>query len=69
MTITDIDHWFSFRMPTAEQITAAGVIRNAARALALVILEQTPKNADQTAAMRQLRECVMTATAAIHAPI
>ena len=36
-------------------------IREAAKYLALVILQNTPKGADRTAAIRKLRECVMTA--------
>lgn len=61
----DIDNWFSYHAPTEKQIGAYQVIRNTARSLALVILDNTPPSADQTAAIRKLRECVMTANAAI----
>lgn len=61
----DIDNWFSYHAPTDKQIDAYQVIRNTARSLANVILDNTPPSADQTAAIRKLRECVMTANAAI----
>ncbi len=40
-------------------------VREAAKAFAKVILRHTPVCADQSAAIRQLRQCVMTANAAI----
>lgn len=61
----DIENWFSYHSPTDKQIGAYQVIRSTARSLATVILDNTPPSADQTAAIRKLRECVMTANAAI----
>lgn len=40
-------------------------VREAAKAFAKVLLRHVPSCADQTAAMRKLRECVMTANAGI----
>ena len=42
-----------------------GVIREKAKELAIVILENSPSCADRTAAIRHLSECVMTANSAI----
>ena len=65
MTAKEIDNWFSYHTPNQEQINKYQVIRNTARSLAMVILDNTPSCADQTAAIRKLREAVMTANAAI----
>lgn len=48
-----------------EQIAQYGLIRNAGFTLASAILENTPVCADQQAAIRKVREAVMTANAAI----
>jgi hypothetical protein len=40
-------------------------IRKAALEFALTILEETPESADQQAALRKVREAVMTANAAV----
>lgn len=65
ITQGDIGNWFSFHPPDIHQIPRYQAIRVAARDLALVILENTPTGADQTAAIRLLRQAVMTANAAI----
>jgi hypothetical protein len=61
----NIEEWFKYHAPTEDQITALKAIREKAKELAYVILENSPPSADQTAAFRKLRECVMTANAAI----
>lgn len=61
----DIDNWFSYHAPKGDQAERYVLIRDKAKELALLIAECTPKSADQTAAIRKLRECVMTANAAI----
>lgn len=65
--ITDqqLNNWFSYHPPTDEQRTKYVLIRDKARELAAVIVANTPSSADQTAALRKLRESVMTANAAI----
>jgi hypothetical protein len=65
ITNDDIENWFVYHAPLAEQITAYLELRNAAKAFALVIVKVTPPSADQTAAIRKVREAVMTANAAI----
>ena len=65
ITREEIENWFTYHAPTPEQKIKYEAIRNAAKRLAHVLLDCTPPSADQSAAMRLLRECVMTANAAI----
>lgn len=60
-----IDNMFSYHPPTLDQAERYQAIRHAAKQLAYVIADCTPPSADQTAALRKLRECVMTANASI----
>lgn len=60
-----IEEMFTYHSPTGDQPTRYSVIRQEAAALARVIVKNTPAGADQTAAIRKLREAVMTANAAI----
>ena len=61
----DLDNLFTYHPPTAEQQDRYIAIRNAAKAFAHVLLDNTPGSPDQSAAIRKLRECVMTANASI----
>lgn len=65
ITITEIDNWFKYHAPQGNQTERYELIRAKARELAIMIVDCTPPSADQTAAIRKLRECVMTANAAI----
>lgn len=66
MTIEEqIENWFMYHPPTPEQAFAYTEIRRAARALAVTIVAHAPHSADRSAALRKLREAVMTANAAI----
>jgi len=66
MDINDtIDDLFTYHPPTGDQPARYEAIRAAAKTFAHVLLDHTPPSADQTAAIRKLRECVMTANAAI----
>jgi len=65
ITDAEIENWFSYHTPTNEQRIKYVDIRDAAKILAYVIIKNTPSSADQSAAIRLLRECVMTANAAI----
>lgn len=56
---------FTYHPPTADQPERYARIRTAAKLLALEIVACTPACADQSAAIRLLRESVMTANAAI----
>jgi hypothetical protein len=60
--ITDV---FSYHAPDADQLVTYEKLRSAARGFATAIIDLTPSCADQQAAIRLLRECVMTANAAI----
>lgn len=62
---SDLDNWFSYHAPSKEQVPKYELLRAKGRELADCILNQTPACADQTAAIRKVREAVMTANAAI----
>lgn len=61
----DLDHLFSYHAPTPTKLVQYQAIRDAAKVFAQVIVDHTPVCPDQSAAMRHLREAVMTANAAI----
>jgi len=67
MTITqsDLNNWFVYHSPRPGQNEKYVEIREAAKAFAEVIVKLTPSSADQTAAIRKIREAVFTANAAI----
>ena len=56
---------FKYHAPKDGQPEKYEAIRNKALELAQVIVANTPQSADQTAAIRLLREAVMTANASI----
>lgn len=61
----DLDNWFTYHSPTPDQIPKYQEIREAGKKLAEAIVKNTPASADQSAAIRLVREAVMTANAAI----
>lgn len=61
----DIENIFTYHSPRGDQPERYEAIRSAAKRLAHVIVDNTPACADQTAAIRKLREAVMTANASI----
>lgn len=65
ITEQELENWFTFHGPTAEQVIRYRTLREAAYKLAQIIINLTPPSADQTVAIRKLREVVMTANAAI----
>ena len=65
MTKEDLNNWFTYHAPKSEQLPKYNIIRDSALAFANVILENTPSSSDQTAAIRKVREAVMTANASI----
>lgn len=65
MTHAELENAFTYHAPTEEQRGRYETLRAAALAFATVILDTTPGCPDQTAAIRKVREAVMTATAAI----
>lgn len=68
ITVEDLD-WlddvFSYHRPTEDQLPRYERLRAGAHAFARIIMECAPKCADRTAAIRHIREAVMTANAAI----
>ena len=65
ITQSDLDNWFVYHSPSSEQIPKYQANRESAKNLAEVIVNNTPPCADQTAAIRLVREASMTANAAI----
>jgi hypothetical protein len=61
----DLDEIFEYHPPTPGQRVRYEVLRAAAKHFARTILSNTPPSPDQSAAIRKLRECVMTANAAV----
>lgn len=61
----NLDEIFKYHAPSEDQIPKCRAIRDAAKIFAAVILNNTPQSADQSAALRKIREAVMTANASI----
>lgn len=61
----DIENIFTYHTPIGEQLAMYQEIREAAKVFADVILSNCPLGADQTAAIRKVREAVFTANAGI----
>lgn len=61
----DLENWFTYHPPQPEDIPKYTAIREAALKFATVLVDNTPASADQSAAMRKLRECVTTANMSI----
>jgi len=64
-SIEDLDDLFSYHPPTTKQRPFYREIRLQAQFLATTILSCCPPCADRSAAIRKVREAVMTANAAI----
>lgn len=60
-----IEDIFTYHKPEGDQPAKYEAIRNAAKEFAKVLIANTPKCADQSAAIRHLREAVFTANAAV----
>lgn len=65
ITKEQLENWLTYHAPTPEQVVQYTAIRQAALSFAQVLVDHTPSSADQTAAVRKIREAVMTANAAI----
>lgn len=65
ITKEQLENWFTYHSPTPEQLPKYQAIREAGLNLATVIVENSPASADQTAAIRKIREACMEANAAI----
>jgi hypothetical protein len=62
---SEIENWFNYHTPTPGQSAKYVIIRKKARDLAHAIVDLCPPSADTTAAIRKLREVVMTANASV----
>ena len=56
--VIDVDKIFTYHAPKNDQAERCERIREAAKHLAEVILEATPPGADQSAAIRHVRDAV-----------
>jgi hypothetical protein len=65
ITDADLDNWFSYHPPKKGQAEQCEVIRQVGKEFARTIVSNTLPCANQTAAIRKVREAVMTANAAI----
>lgn len=65
ITDAQLANWFSYHAPTPKDVPSFTQIRQAGHVLAEIIRDLTPPGADQSAAIRKVREAVMTANAAI----
>lgn len=65
VTQSEIANWFTHHPPAGTQTDRYQAIRRAGQLLAEVIVCNTPRCDDQAAAIRKVREAVMTANAAI----
>lgn len=61
----ELDNWFQYHAPKGDQAERYEKIRAAGKVFATVIRDLTPICADQTAAIRLIRNAVYTANAAI----
>lgn len=61
----DLKHIFQYHAPRDEQLNKYQQLRDGGQTLAALILTLTPAGADQSDAIRKVREAVMTANAAI----
>jgi hypothetical protein len=65
VTKENLDDVFTYHAPKDDQPTRYANIRTACKAAAAAILDNTEKGADQQAAIRHIREAMMTANASI----
>lgn len=61
----EIEKLFTYHKPTDESVDKLFKIREAAKDFAKLVNETLPTSADKSAAIRKLRECVMTINACI----
>lgn len=60
-----LDEIFKYHSPTPDDTLVYEALRAAAKVFAKVVLDSTPMCADQSAAIRLIREALMTANASI----
>lgn len=62
---SDLENWFTFHKVQEGQAEKYEAIRAAAKEFAKVVVRHTPASADQTTAIRKIREAVYTANGSI----
>ena len=65
ITAAELDNWFTYHAPKEGDQERYVAIRNAAKEFAAVIVTNTIPCADQTAAIRLVRQAAMTANQSI----
>jgi hypothetical protein len=60
-----LENWFTYHAPSSADLVSYQKVRESALMFAKDINEHCPDSADKSAAIRLLRECVMTANASI----
>jgi hypothetical protein len=65
ITDAELSNWFTYHPPGEVEVAKYALIRSAALSLGRILVSECPPCADTTASIRKLRECVMTANAAI----
>lgn len=65
LTKEQIQEIFTYHAPKGDQPLRYEKLREAAKCFAEILVDVTPPGPDQSAAIRKLRECVMTANASI----
>jgi uncharacterized protein YeaO (DUF488 family) len=55
----ELDNWFTYHAPTEELVGKYQHVRESSKALATYIMENVPRSADRTAALRSLRMTTM----------
>lgn len=65
LTEEDIEEMFTYHAPTPLQVISLHEVREAAKTFCSILAAHVPPSADRSVAIRKLRECVMSANAAI----
>ena len=61
----ELERWFGVHQVDGEQLVKITAIKHAAREFAKVVVANTPGSADQTTALRKIREAVFCADSAV----
>ena len=65
MEASQIENWFTYHAPSGDDLVAYEKSRSSAKSFAMAINDLCHDSADKTAAIRKVREAVMTANASI----
>lgn len=65
MEAEKIENWFTYHAPSMDDLVKYQTLRDPAKDFADVINAVCPEGADKTAAIRKVREAVMTANASV----